>query len=71
MASIVRLSSEVTCMQATSGMQDYACTGICLERPVSEAHQHSLWQRKLLSAARGWRLSSWWRVSWTRGKGAV
>ena len=56
MASIVRLSSEATCMQAILGMQECACKG--LDRPISEAHQHLLWQRKLLPAARGWRLFS-------------
>ena len=58
MASIVRLSSEATCMQAALGVQNSACKGLCLYRPVSEAHQHLLWQRKLLPAARGWRLFS-------------
>ena len=58
MASIVRLTSKATRMQATLGVQDCACKGLCLDRPVSEAHQHLLWQRMLLPAARGWRLFS-------------
>ena len=55
MASIVRLTSKATCMQATLSMQDCACKDFCLDRPISDAHQQLLWQRKLLPAARGWR----------------